>query len=75
MIEGGTRRFSTYSIKPVLFGPFTMDELFFREKAAVCLRLAQGLSPNNPGHFQLLELAKDFHWRARELEEQSIHSL
>jgi hypothetical protein len=46
-----------------------MDEAHFREKAAMCLRLAQGLSPNNPSRFQLLELAKDFHWRARELEE------
>ena len=46
-----------------------MDEVFFREKAAMCLRFAQSLSPNNPGRFQLLELAKDFYWRARELEE------
>jgi hypothetical protein len=46
-----------------------MDEEFFRDKAAMCLRLAQGLSPNNPGRFQLLELAKDFHCRARELEQ------
>jgi hypothetical protein len=46
-----------------------MDEVFFREKAAMCLRLIQGLSPNNPGRFQLLELAKDLYWRARELEE------
>ena len=46
-----------------------MDEVFFREKAAMCLRLIQGLSPNNPGRFQLLELAKDLYWRARELEQ------
>jgi hypothetical protein len=46
-----------------------MDEAHFREKAAMCLRLAQGLSPNNPGRFQLLELAKDFYWQARELEQ------
>jgi hypothetical protein len=45
-----------------------MDEAFFREKAAMCLRLAQGLSQNNPGRFQLLELAEDFDRRARELE-------
>ena len=45
-----------------------MDEVLFREKA-MCLRFIQGLSPNNPGRFQLLELAKDFYWRARELEE------
>ena len=46
-----------------------MDEVYFRDKAAMCLRLIQGLSPNNPGRFQLLELAKAFYWRARELEQ------
>ena len=46
-----------------------MDEVFFREKAAMCLRLIQGLSPNNPGRFQLLELARAFYSRARELEQ------
>jgi len=51
-----------------------MDESFFREKAAMCLRFVQSLSPNNPGRFQLLELAKDFHWRARELEEAEPRS-
>jgi hypothetical protein len=49
-----------------------MDEAHFREKAAMCLRLAQGLSPNNPGRFQLLELAKDFYRRARELEQAEL---
>jgi putative transposase len=39
-----------------------MDEIYFRDKAAMCLRLIQGLSPNNPGRFQLLELAKAFYW-------------
>jgi len=46
-----------------------MDEAFFREKAAMCLRLAQGLSQNNPGRFQLLKLAEDFDRRAREVEQ------
>ena len=46
-----------------------MDEVYFRDKAAMCLRLIQGLSPNNPGRFQLLELAKAFYFRARELEQ------
>ena len=46
-----------------------MDDLYFRDKAAMCLRLIQGLSPNNPGRFQLLELAKAFYWRAQELEQ------
>jgi len=46
----------------------------FEKKAAMCLRFVQSLSPNNPGRFQLLELAKDFHWRARELEEAEPRS-
>jgi hypothetical protein len=50
-----------------------MDEVFFREKAAMWLRFAQSLSPNNPGRFQLLELAKDLYWRARELEQTEPH--
>ena len=50
-----------------------MDEVFFREKAAMCLRFAQSLSPNNPGRFQLLELAKDLYWHARELEQTEPH--
>jgi hypothetical protein len=49
-----------------------MDGAPFREKAAMCLRLIQGLSPNNPGRFHLLELAKAFYWRARELEQTSL---
>jgi hypothetical protein len=50
-----------------------MDEVYFRDKAAMCLRMIQGLSPNNPGRFQLLELAKAFYWRARELEGAESH--
>jgi hypothetical protein len=46
-----------------------MNEAFLREKAAMCLRWALSLSPSNPSRFHLLELAKSFHWRARELEE------
>jgi hypothetical protein len=46
-----------------------MDEVYCRDRAAMCLRLIQGLSPNNPGRFQLLELAKAFYGRARELEQ------
>jgi hypothetical protein len=48
---------------------FAMDAAYFREKVAMCLRLAHGLSPNNPGRFQLLDLAEDFDRRARELEQ------
>jgi len=43
---------------------------YFREKAELCLRLADGLSLNNPGRFQLLDLADDFLERAKELEAQ-----
>jgi hypothetical protein len=46
-----------------------MDATYFREKAEMCLRLAQGLSQNNPGLFQLLKLADDFDRRAREVEQ------
>ena len=45
-----------------------MDAKYFREKAALCLRLAEGLSPNNPGRFQLMHLAQEFKERAEELE-------
>ena len=45
-----------------------MDAKYFREKAELCLRLADGLSLNNPGRFQLMDLAEDFRQRAKELE-------
>jgi hypothetical protein len=45
-----------------------MDAKYFREKAEFCLRLADGLSLNNPGRFQLIDLAEDFRQRAKELE-------
>jgi len=48
-----------------------MDANYFRETAALCLRLADGLSLNNPGRFQLMELADDFKDRAKELETQT----
>jgi hypothetical protein len=34
------------------------------EKAELCLRLADGFSLNNPGRFQLMDLAEDFRERA-----------
>ena len=43
-----------------------MDAKYFREKAE--LVLADGLSLNNPGRFQLMDLAEDFRERAKELE-------
>jgi len=42
-----------------------MDAQYFREKAALCARLADGLSLNNPGRFQLMDLAEK---RAKELK-------
>jgi hypothetical protein len=45
-----------------------MDAAYFREKAAICLRLANGLSWNNPSRSELLDLAEDFDRRAQELE-------
>jgi hypothetical protein len=42
----------------------------FRKKAELCWRLADGLSLNNPGRFQLMDLADDFRKRAKELEAQ-----
>ena len=47
-----------------------MDARYFRGKAALCERLADGLSLNNPGRFRLLDLAEDFMKRAKELEAQ-----
>ena len=45
-----------------------VDGNYCREKAALCLRLADGLVLNNPGRFQLMDLAEDFQRRAKELE-------
>jgi hypothetical protein len=50
-----------------------MDAKYFREKAELCLRLADGLSLNNPGRFQLMDLADDFRQRAKELEMEAAH--
>jgi hypothetical protein len=37
-----------------------MDAKYFREKAELCLRLADSLSLNNPGRFQLVDLPTIF---------------
>ena len=44
---------------------------YFREKSDLCFRVADGLSLNNPGRIQLMELAEDFKKRAKELEAQA----
>jgi hypothetical protein len=47
-----------------------MDSKYCREKAELCLRLADGLPLNDPGKFQLMDLAEDFKKRAKHLEAQ-----
>ncbi len=45
-----------------------MDAVYFRDKAETCLRLAKGLSWNNPARGELMELAEEFERQAKELE-------
>jgi hypothetical protein len=51
-----------------------MDAADLWQKAATCLRLAQTLSPSNPGRFALLEMAAGFERRAREFEAAPMRS-
>jgi hypothetical protein len=46
----------------------TMDATYFRDKAETCLRLAKGLSWNNPARGELMELAEEFQRQAEELD-------
>ena len=46
----------------------TMDATYFRDKAETCLRLAKGLSWNNPARGELMELAEEFQRQAEELK-------
>ena len=48
----------------------SFDAKYFREKAAICQGLADGLSLNNPGRFQLMDIAEDLEELAKELEVQ-----
>jgi hypothetical protein len=48
-----------------------MDTLSLREKAALCLRIASGLSWNNPSRLQLTDLADRLDCQAREIELQN----
>ena len=48
-----------------------MDAHHFRERAEVLLRLADDLSLNDLGRFQLMALAEDLRKRARELDAQT----
>jgi len=45
-----------------------MDAIYFRDKAETCLRLAKGLSWNNPARAELMELAEEFQRQAEELD-------
>jgi hypothetical protein len=45
-----------------------LDAACFRDKAETCLRLANGLSWNNPARAKLMELAEDFERQTRQLE-------
>jgi len=46
------------------------DAKYFWEKAALCERLADGFPLNNPGRFQLMDMAEDLQGLAKELEMQ-----
>jgi hypothetical protein len=46
-----------------------MDATYFRDKAETCLRLAKGLSWNNPARGELIELADEFQRQADELDD------
>src|SRR5262249_4364818 len=48
-----------------------MDAASLREKAALCLRISRGLSWNNPGRFQLTDLAERLERQAKEIDLQN----
>ena len=48
-----------------------MDTLSLKEKAALCLRIASGLSWNNPSRLQLTDLADRLDRQAKEIELQN----
>jgi hypothetical protein len=49
-----------------------MDASSLREKAALCLRIARGLSWNNPGRLQLTDLAERCDRQAKEIELENL---
>ena len=49
-----------------------MDASSLREKAALCLRIAKGLSRNNPGRLQLTDLAERLDRQAKDPELQNL---
>jgi hypothetical protein len=48
------------------------DANYFQEKAALCERLADGLPLNNPGRFQLMDLAEDLQELAKDDLEMQV---
>jgi hypothetical protein len=58
-------------IPTLLWVVFAMDTLSLKEKAALCLRIARGLSWNNPSRMQLADLADRLDRQAREIELQN----
>ncbi|MGA8694802.1 MAG: hypothetical protein WB689_13360 [Xanthobacteraceae bacterium] len=49
-----------------------MDAASLSEKAALCLRIARGLSWNNPGRLQLTDFAERLDRQARDSELQNL---
>jgi hypothetical protein len=58
-------------LSPMSPTPIRSGLFHSREKAELCLRLADGFSFNNPGRLQLFKPAEDFRKRAQELEAQA----
>src|SRR5262249_3618710 len=58
-------------VAPCAVGTLPMDVASLREKAALCLRIARGLSWNNPGRLQLTDLAERFERQAKEIDLQN----
>jgi len=48
-----------------------MDATYYWQKAAICLRLAQTLSADNPGRLSLIEMGVGFERRAKEEVEKA----
>lgn len=54
-----------------MVGAMDVAIAILREKAALCLRIARGLSWNNPARLQLTDLAERFERQAKEIELQN----
>ena len=54
-----------------MVGAMDVAIAILREKAALCLRIARGLSWNNPARLQLTDLAERFECEAKGIELQN----